>query len=70
MEETEEKQLSKLSKKQLEILNGILPKNYEDIKISNVQMKKFDSDGNPIDGYDYSQHFSKGKVDAVAKFEV
>ena len=30
----------------------------------------FDQDGNPIDGYDYSQHFSKFKGEAVAKFEV
>lgn len=30
----------------------------------------FDADGNPIDGYDYSQHFSTGKAQAIAKFQV
>lgn len=29
----------------------------------------FDVNGNPIDGYDYSQHYSRGG-EAIAKFEV
>lgn len=40
------------------------------MRIENARMKMFDEDGNPIDGYDYSQHYSRGGGHVIAKFEV
>jgi hypothetical protein len=40
------------------------------MKISGVQMKMFDENGNPVDGYDYSQHYSRVGGHVLARFEV